>query len=111
MLLRHAPTAIALSLLALGPVSAAPVNGDAAPADPYELALRWTLAALTVPTQRPPESEAPPAAAAPAGHGVALPSGGVPDPGGYALMGLGLLAAGLAARHLTGRQRGLSKKT
>lgn len=108
---RRASTVLALGLLASVAVSAAPVSSDTAPADPYELALRWTLSALSVPVQRAAEPEAPPAAASPAMHGVALPSGGVPDPGGYALMGLGLLAAGLAARHLAGRQRGLSKKT
>lgn len=94
---------------------AGPVSGDALAADPYELALNWTLASLSTPAARPGAVEAPaaqayapvPAVAPP----LAVPSGGVPDPGAYALMGLLLLGAGLLGRHWAGRQRGLSKKT
>lgn len=111
MLPHHACTALALCLMAMAPAVAAPVSSDTAPTDPYELALRWTLSALAVPTPHAPEAATSPAPLAPAVQGLALPAGGVPDPGGYALMGLGLLAAGLAARHLAARQRGLSKKT
>lgn len=111
-----AATALA-ALLGSGAV-AAPVDGAAAleQPDPYELALRWTLAGLG--PAAPPQAAAP---AAPRPHFSTLPRGageageaGVPAPGAYALMGLGLLGAGLAA-HFLGRarraQRGLSKKT
>ena len=108
------PRAFVLALLAAAPAWAAPVSGDSATTDPYELALRWTLAVVTVPATVVPVADAP-AQPRPAVPAVAMPSTAVPDPGAYALMGLGLLAAGLAARHIAaraqGRQRGLSKKT
>ncbi len=103
--------AFALALLASAPAWAAPVSGDAQAADPYELALRWTLAALTAQADVKAAFVATPVAAPGATPAVAMPAGGVPDPGAYALMGLGLLAAGLAARHFTARQRGSPKKT
>ena len=103
--------ALTVALLASAPAWAAPVSGDANASDPYGLALRWTLAALTAQADVKAAFVATPAAALPATPVVALPAGGVPDPGAYALMGLGLLAAGFAARHFTGRQRGSPKKT
>ena len=111
---RTCPRALTAALVACVPLlaGAGPVSGDAPAADPYELALRWTLASLPVSSEWKPAAAA--ADAAPARQlpsPVSMPSGGVPDPGAYALMGLGLFAAGLALRHLSGRQRGLSKKT
>lgn len=95
------------------PAVAGPVDGDAAPADPYDLAMRWTLAGLS------PQVAATPAAAAalpmPAPRFSPLPNGQadarVPEPGAYALMGVLLLGAGFLARRLTRGQRGFSKKT
>jgi hypothetical protein len=108
------PLLIALLAAAMLPAAAAPVDGDTDPgADPYELAMRWTLAGLSA----PPLPGASPLAAtdAPTQRFSALPHGrsadsAVPEPGAYALMGLLLLGAGLAARHFTGGRRGLSKK-
>jgi hypothetical protein len=90
---------------------AAPVDGAAVAADPHELAVRWTLASLS-PLDLPsavnaPAGPAPTPMARLSGppHGAA--SGGVPDPAGYALMGLLLLGGGLLAQRLTAaRARG-----
>lgn len=93
-------TAAALAGLA-GTASAAPVEADEVIADPYDLAVRWTLASLS------PRELAPPPAAAPAPvvRLSAVPhdgaTSGVPDPGAYALMGLLLVGAGLLAKRLT----------
>lgn len=104
---------IALAATLAVPAVAGPVDGDTAPADPYELAMRWTLASLS-----PQVADAPATAAAlpmPAPRFSPLPSGhadaGVPEPGAYALMGSLLLVAGLLARRFTRGQRGFSKKT
>lgn len=92
---------------------AAPVTGPPDPAepDPYELALRWTLASVGPATAAAPAPSAAPALPRQPLGAVSALDGGVPDPGAYALMGLALLGAGLAARHLTRGQRGFSKKT
>ena len=107
--------ALMAALLAPG-ANAAPVDGSTEldQPDPYELALRWTLAGLspvvpphaTAPVATRPQFSALPRAAGDAG---------VPAPGAYALMGLGLLGAGLAARYLgrtrgRGAQRGSARK-
>lgn len=77
--------------------------------DPYELALRWTLASSQAGAL--PALPALPKPA-PAWQSVLPPGAGdVPDPSAYALMGLLLLGAGLAAHHWSRHQRGLSKKT
>ena len=102
---RHLLAATALAALA-GAAWAAPVDAETVATDPYELAVRWTMASLS-----PRELALPPAEVAPAARLSALPhagaSSGVPDPSGYALMGLLLLGAGLLAQRLTaGRGRG-----
>lgn len=111
MVLRS-PLLIVLLVAAALPAGAAPVDGDAVVADPYELAMRWTLAGLSPQSLDAPQLAAAPA---PAVRFSALPHGnagaGVPDPGAYALMGLGLLGAGLVVRRLRAGQRGFSKKT
>jgi hypothetical protein len=94
---------------------AAPIGvDDAAPTavDPYELAVRWTLASLG-PDPGPAKPAEAPAAAAPRFRPLPFgtPEASVPDPMGYALMGLALLGVGLAARRLSPPQRGFSKKT
>jgi hypothetical protein len=102
---------VCLALAAL-PALAAPVDADTAAADPYELAMRWTLAGLS-----PPVVGSAPAVAAPTPTPrlsqlpLGTTDGGVPDPSAYALMGLALLGAGLVARRLGAGQRGFSKKT
>lgn len=111
---RLAPAALLLLLSAAA--QSAPVRSDQVAEDPYEQALSWTMAALTGPNdgrqdvEAMPGAEPAPVRTLPALHG-SMPAGGVPDPGAYALMGLGLLVAGLAGRLLAGRQRGFSKKT
>lgn len=90
----------------VGAVSAAPVDGDAVTADPYDLAVRWTMASLS-----PRELVLPPPDPVPVARFSAVPhagaSAGVPDPSGYALMGLLLVGAGLLTQRLTaGRGRG-----
>lgn len=102
---RRLLTAAALAGLA-GVAAGAPVEADEVAADPYDLAVRWTLASLS-----PRELAPPPAAPAPVVRLSAVPhdgaASGVPDPGAYALMGLLLLGAGLLAQRLTaGRGRG-----
>jgi hypothetical protein len=96
---RRVLTAAALAAVA-GAVAAAPVDADSAAADPYELAVRWTMASLS-----PRELAPPPAAPAPAVRLSAVPhdgaASGAPNPGAYALMGLLLLGAGLLAHRLT----------
>lgn len=108
--------AAGLILLALGPASAAPVDGvdiGAQATDPYELATRWTSQVLSTSVDARPIPVSPVTAATP--RYTALPaaaqSTGVPDPRAYALMGALLLGAGLVARRLSGAQRGFSKKT
>ncbi len=94
-------------LLAALPAVAAPVSADALTPNAHELALQWTLASAG-PSGWPLPDQAPTlsAGAAPAHPPSAtLPVSGVPDPAGYALMGLGLLLAGLAVRH-AGRSGG-----
>jgi hypothetical protein len=96
---RRLLTAAALAGMA-GAASAAPVDAESIAADPYDLAVRWTLASLS-----PLELASPPAAPAPVVRLSAVPhagaASGVPDPGAYALMGLLLLGAGLLAQRLT----------
>ena len=107
------PLLLACAAMLALPAVAGPVDGNAAPADPYELAMRWTLASLT------PQQSADPVVAvavpAPLPRFSPLPNrhteAGVPDPGAYALMGALLLGAGLVARRFTRGQRGFSKKT
>lgn len=86
---------------------AGPVDAEAAAADPYELAMRWTLASLS-PSELAP---LPAPSAAPIARLVTVPHAGapsgVPEPAGYALMGLLLLGAGLLAQRMSGpRTRG-----
>lgn len=118
---RRAGLVIALgTVLAGAPAVAAPVQGGDLTPDAYELALQWTLASV-VPSglQAGPDAASPAAATGrhPASVLSGVPAAAVPDPGGYALMGLALVAAGLAAQRIArgrpGRsgQRGLSKKT
>lgn len=110
-------TLAALALFGAG-AQAAPVGLDSALAapDPYELAARWTLASVSPAGVGAPLSALQPIPA-PAGvgrptlppglrhTGLPLASGEarVPDPVGYALMGLALLVAGLLVQRL--RQR------
>jgi hypothetical protein len=102
----------ALVALSLGAAAlAAPVGAEdpppAAP-DPYELALRWTLASLAPRPVAPEPAHAAPRFS-PLPHGAS--EAGVPNPIGYGLMGLALVGAGLAARRFSAPQRGSSKKT
>lgn len=107
-------------VLAGAPATAAPVQGGDLTPDAHELALQWTLASV-VPSAWHALPEAAGSTAPAGGHPArpvsGVPATSVPDPGGYALMGLALLAAGLAAQRIArgrpGRadQRGLSKKT
>lgn len=109
-------------------LSAAPVRADALAPDAQEEAVRWTLdslaalAGLAVEPAAAPEADVGPAvalqtqAASPAASDrhVRLAPADVPDPGGYALMGLLLLGAAAAVRALARRtpvQRGFSKNT
>ena len=108
-------------LVACAGAWAAPVQGDTLAAERDELAMQWSLSSLAppatwlVPSQPlgAPDTTVPSASAATVPM-AALPAGGVPDPGAYALMGLVLLGAGIAAKALARRgpgQRGLSKNT
>ena len=115
--------AVVLAAAAFG-AQAAPVDleGALAAPDPYELAARWTVASLSPGGVGAPLSALQPLAA-PAGierpaltavlrhTGLPLASGEarVPDPAGYALMGLALLVAGLLVQRLRRRRppRGL----
>ncbi|MCP5284293.1 MAG: hypothetical protein H6933_05280 [Burkholderiaceae bacterium] len=109
-------------------MSAAPVPADALAPDPQEEAVRWTLdglaalASWAVEPAATTEGDVRPAvalqsqAASPAASDrhVRLAPADVPDPGGYALMGLLLLGTAAAVRALARRtpvQRGLSKNT
>lgn len=104
---------IALCATLALPAVAGPVDVDAAPADPYELATRWTLASLS--PQMSTAAAMVPVQPAQAPRFSPLPNaqagGSVPAPGAYALMGALLLGAGFVARRLTRGQRGFSKKT
>jgi hypothetical protein len=99
--------------------SAGPVTGDEAASFPDSLhALAIYPVWLGTATGLPLGGHLPDPAAmsepAPDPHGRALQGGlpaQVPDPIGYALMGLLLLGAGLAAKRLNNRQRGFSKNT
>lgn len=94
------PWIAATLALGAGAALAAPVDAATVPADPYELAVRWTLASVS-PRELPALPAAP--AAGPLPRAGALPhagaiEGGVPEPAAYAAMGLLLLGAGLVAR-------------
>lgn len=96
------------------PAAGAPIGADDAPPpaiDPYDLAARWTVSSLTPRPLVPEAVAAPPAPARFRAMPYGAPQDNVPDPIGYALMGLVLLGAGLAARRWSPAQRGSSKKT
>ncbi|MBI3157472.1 MAG: hypothetical protein HYZ20_18995 [Burkholderiales bacterium] len=116
---RPRPACAALLAAAALGAQAAPVDLDSALAapDPYELAARWTLASLSPggvgaplsalqPLAAPGGIERPTLPAALRHTGLPLASGEarVPDPAGYALMGLALLVAGLLVQRLRRRR-------
>jgi hypothetical protein len=107
LLRRRLHCALAACALLAGPALAAPVDAGSVAADPYELAVRWTLASLS-PRALPPVPAAE--AAPPVARLSSLPAvgvdGHVPDPSGYALMGALLLGAGLLTQRLAARRRG-----
>lgn len=105
-------------------LSAAPVRADALAPDAHEEAARWTLDSLAALAgwAAAPEADVGPAVALPSqaaspaasDRHVRLAPADVPDPSGYALMGLLLLGTAAAVRALARRtpvQRGLSKNT
>jgi hypothetical protein len=100
-------TALAAAALLAGRALAGPVDAESVVADPYELAVRWTLASLSPLDPAPAAvADAPPPGARLGALPLAGGEGGVPDPSGYALMGALLLAGGLLAQRLRAKPRG-----